>query len=301
MPSLPHEAPLEVLRAEPKLVALLLDEVLGVAVPPFEGAETSEADFSQTLPAEFRADLVVILRDAERAPVMAIVVEVQRKRDETKRRAWPLYVAALHARVNTPCCLLVLAANDGIARWASAPITTLQPRSPFHPLVVGPSSVPRVTAKRAHREPHLAILSALVHGDGPGGVEIVLAAIDAVTDMDEQHGRLFLDLILAALSTATRALLEAEMQPGKYEYKSDFARKYFNAGLEEGRAEGRAEALEALKSSLLNLAVRRVPTLRDELRDRVAGCSDVARLSMTIVDVGAAADAAAIERLLGEL
>ncbi|KAB2909710.1 MAG: hypothetical protein F9K40_03735 [Kofleriaceae bacterium] len=285
------------LRAEPKLVALLLEEVLGVAVPPFEGAETSEADFSQTLPAEFRADLVVILRDAEHAPVMAIVVEVQRKRDEAKRRAWPLYVAALHARMNTPCCLLVLAANDGIARWASAAITTLQPCSPFHPLVVGPSSVPRVSAERAHREPHLAVLSALVHGDGPGGLDIVLAAIDAVTDMDEQRGRLFFDLILAALSAATRALLEAEMQPGKYEYKSDFARKYFNAGREEGRA----EALHAVRTSLLHLAMHRVPTLRDDLRQRIASCSDVERLSATIVEVGRATDATAIERLLGEL
>jgi hypothetical protein len=64
VPSLPHEAPLEVLRAEPALVAVLLREALGVDVPAFETAETSDADFSQTLPTAFRADLVVTLRDA---------------------------------------------------------------------------------------------------------------------------------------------------------------------------------------------------------------------------------------------
>jgi hypothetical protein len=298
VPSLPHEAPLEVLRAEPALVAVLLREALGIELPSFETAETSDADFSQTLPAAFRADLVVTLRDAAKQPVLSVVVEIQRKRDQGKRRTWPLYLAALHARVSTPTCLLVIATDDRVARWASKPITTFQPGSLFIPLVVGPSRVPRVSSDRARREPHLAVLSALVHGNSPGGIEIAVAAIDAVSGFRDDHARLFFDLILSALSDAKRAVLEAEMQTGKYEYKSDFARKYFDAGREEGREEGR---LETLRTSLLAVAVRRVPALSDELRRRIAASSDVDRLTSTLVDVGAALDAAAIERLLAEL
>jgi hypothetical protein len=211
VPSLPHEAPLEVLRAEPALVAMLLREALGVELPPFDSAETADPDSSQPLPSEFRADLVIILRGPppQRAPVMGIVIEVQRGRDPAKRWSWPLYAAALHARVRTLTCLLVVATDDGVARWASVPITTFQPDCEFRPLVLGPSLVPRVTPERARRDPHLAVLAALVHGNSPGGLAITVAALEAVASMQDHHATLFFDLIWASLSEVSRHALEA--------------------------------------------------------------------------------------------
>jgi hypothetical protein len=56
-------------------------------------------------------------------------------------------------------------------------------------------------------------------------------------------------MILAALPGAARAALEAKMLQ-KYEYQSDFARKYYG----EGRAEGLATALRKLLATKFGAA-----------------------------------------------
>lgn len=298
MPSMGHEAPLEVLRHDPSLIPTLLRDALGVAVPPFAHADVAEAAFTQVVPAEFRADLVLVLRGhADRAPVMAIVVEIQLRRDEAKRRTWPLYVAALHARMSCPTCLAVIAGDEGTAAWAAKPIDTLQPGVPFAPLVIGPSQVPRVTGERARAHPWLAVLSSLTHGNGSRGTDIALAAIDALAELPDHHARLGYDLILASLEPGARRILEAAMEPGKYEYKSDFARKYFGEGKAEGKAEGR---LLATRDVLRSIAVRRLGRIDPMTGARIDGCGDVELMNRLILDLASAPDAAAVERLLEE-
>jgi hypothetical protein len=46
---------------------------------------------------------------------------------------------------------------------------------------------------------------------------------------------MYLDLVFDSLSEAARKELRA-MNPAKYEYRSEFARRYFGQGLAEGRA-----------------------------------------------------------------
>ena len=73
--------------------------------------------------------------------------------------------------------------------------------------------------------------------------EVAVAAIEAVAELDAARVRLYCDLILASLSDANRKALEARMATSKYEYQSDFARKYVAQGVAQGRAEARAEAI----------------------------------------------------------
>jgi hypothetical protein len=300
VPSRDHEAPLEVLRTAPALVPLLLHEVLGVELPTYTSAEVAEADFTQIVPTEFRADLVVFLRGEppEHDTRMGVVVEIQRARDEAKRRSWPLYLAALHARIRRPTCLVVVATDDAVARWAAAPILDLAPCCVFRPLVVGPAQVPWITEERALAEPWLAVLSALAHGNEPEGLAVTMAALEALTAMPEHHAIVFHDLIVASLDDAARRALEEAMLTPKYEFKSEFARRYYGAGREEGREEGR---LTAAREHLLALVERRLGRLDPALGDRIAAMADVERLSALVVEVGAAADAAAIDRLLRDL
>ncbi len=98
VPSVPHEAPLVVLREDPELVASLLRDSLGLMLPDLAAVEVADAGFTQVQPAEFRADLVLHLRGATAGHpvVMGVVVEVQRRPDDRKRRTWPLYLSALH-------------------------------------------------------------------------------------------------------------------------------------------------------------------------------------------------------------
>jgi len=302
VPSLEHEAPLLVLREAPALVPALLREALGVVLPSFAEVELEDADFTQAMPAERRADLVVRLRTGPAAepPAMGVIVEVQRARDDEKRCAWPMYAAALHARLRCPICLVVIATDEGTARWAATPITTLQYGSAFVPLVLGPAQIPRLSIARARREPWLAILAGLAHGNRPDGAEAIRAVAAALEVLPGAPAGLCYDLVWASSNEAARRVLEDEMQSGKYEYQSDFARRFFGEGREAGRQEGRQEGeVEGARGVVLALIDRHGP-MPDALRTRVAACDGPA-LRALAVELAAATDRRAVERLLAAL
>src|ERR1700742_1961083 len=162
MPSRLHEIVLQLFRNRPELAPGLLREALHFTLPEYSEARIEAADLTDVQPAEYRADLVVLLYDDK--PVLGIIVEVQLSTDERKRYAWPAYAVGLRARMRCPVCILVFTAQDAVVRWASSPIE-LGGGNLFTPLVIGPSGVPVVTdARRAGAEPELAVLSAMAHG-----------------------------------------------------------------------------------------------------------------------------------------
>ncbi|MEV6253638.1 MULTISPECIES: hypothetical protein [unclassified Nocardia] len=61
----------------------------------------------------------------------------------------------------------------------------------------------------------------------------------------------------------------------KYEYQSDFARKYVAQGRDEGRTEGRTE--EAVRALLLVLEARGI-VVGQKTRAEITGCTDLDRL-----------------------
>jgi uncharacterized protein DUF4351 len=156
----------------------------------------------------------------------------------------PAYVATLRARLECPVCLLVVTADEGVARWAAKPVD-LGNGSRFVPLVLRPSGVPEVTDQaQAQLDPELAVLSALAHGkdaDEEKSVRIALAAQFGVASLDPDRSRLYFDLVRHSLSEAARRALQA-MDLRNYEYQSDFARRY----VAQGRAEGRAAMVAKL-------------------------------------------------------
>jgi hypothetical protein len=245
MPSCAHEAQLFLFRNQPALAAELMDGALRVDVPAFKEARIISADLTDIQPAEYRADLVVqLLADS---PVLGIVIEVQLSVDSHKQFAWPAYVANLRARLKCPVCLLVVAADEVVARWAARPIE-VGGLNQFIPYVLSPSSVPQVIDEsEAVRNPELAVLSAMAHGrsgDTSRAAQIALAAQAATAGLDAGRSGLYFDLIFNSLSEAARHALKI-MDVRTYEYQSDFARRY----VAQGRAEGRA----ALMSRLLTI------------------------------------------------
>lgn len=262
MPSHLHEALLLLFRNRPTLAAELLRDALHLELPAYTEARIDSADLTDIQPAEYRADLVVLLSDG--TPVLGIVVEVQLSPDERKRFVWPVYVANLRARLECPVCLLVVTADEAVARWAAKPIE-MGGTNRFTPLVLRPAGVPEVTDEaRARSDPELAVLSAMTHGhdaDTGKSVQIALAAQLASLGLDEDRCSLYVDLILTSLSDAARRELQT-MDPAKYEYQSDFAKRYFT----QGRIEGRA----ALIVKQLSLRFGR---LASELQARIEGAS----------------------------
>jgi hypothetical protein len=81
VPSLLHESLLLLFQNRPELAPEML-EILGVALPDYASARIESANFNNIIPAEYRADLVVLLVNGK--PVFAIVVEVQLGVDKDK-------------------------------------------------------------------------------------------------------------------------------------------------------------------------------------------------------------------------
>jgi len=267
MPSLSHEALLLLFRNRPELAPELLRDALGVELPAYTEVRVESADLTEAVPAEYRADLVVLLVDGK--PVFAIAVEVQLARDDRKRFTWPVYATGLRARFECQATVLVVTPGMDVARWAAEPVT-LGPGSSFCPLVLGPDAVPVVTDRaRAEAEPELAVLSVMAHGRGDveRAVQIALAAVAGVGHVsDRDLSVLYSDLIDAALSEAARKAFQ--MLPQGYQFQSESMRQSFEKGRAAGQAaEKAADVLDVLDARGLLVSL--------EQRDQILGCSDL--------------------------
>jgi hypothetical protein len=248
MPSVHHEALLQLFRNRPRLAPELLRDALHQVLPEFSEARIESAELTDIQPAEYRADLVVLL--LEDHAVLGIVIEVQLGRDDSKSYAWPAYVVNLRARIKCPVCLLVVATDEPVARWAATPIE-LGGGQCFTPYVLSPLAVPLITDLAVARaDPELAVFSAMAHGrrvEVQTSIEIAAAAIAATSGLDADRAALYVDLVLSSITEAARRTLQA-MKPENYEFQSDFARRYFSLGKAEGLERGKAEGLERGKA-----------------------------------------------------
>jgi hypothetical protein len=265
MPSMLHEALLTLFRNRPELAPELLRDVLGIELPAYTEARIDSAELTDIVPAEYRADLVILLVDGR--PVLGIVVEVQLGKDPRKRFTWPVYAAGLRARLECDACVLVVTADDAVAAWAAEPVA-LGGGSVFRPLVVGPRGVPVVSSPElAHGVPELAVLSAMAHGRGDVAiaVQIALTVAGATEGLDPDRRALYSDLVMAALSEAARKALQ--MLPSGYEFQYEPYRRLQLQG-QASRAESKAEAV-------LEVLDARGVSVTDAQRERVLACTDL--------------------------
>ena len=273
MPSMAHEVLVDLFKNRPELGPELLTEALGVALPSYNEARLISIDLTQIRPAEYRADVVVLLLDAGNARSV-VIVEVQLAVDDDKRFTWPEYLMGARARYRCPAGLLVVAPQPEVAAWCSEPIDTGVPGFVLIPPVLGRQAVPIITdPAEAARRPELAVLSAMAHGASEQGAAIAAAVLPAVRGLDDERARFYGDLVLSCLNEAARTALEAMMKG--YEYQSDFAKKYVALGRDQGRDEGRAEG-EA-RALLAALRVRGI-AVPDAIHERILAEKDPERL-----------------------
>lgn len=280
MPGIAHEAPIELLRRNPLLAAALLYGS-DVAVPKGGTAVMVAGDLSSALPAELRADAVIVLGDGpSMRPAgtrLAVVVESQKAPDAGKRRVWPAYLALALARAqhDCPAVLVVICPTPATGRWARQPIRTGHPGFDLAPLVIDAGTTPAMDAPGlAGAAPELAILGALtgaVDLEQEAGQRLVLDAIIAA-NLDEDRLETYTHLILVATPEAARADLEVLMTTT---FKDEFIERYKAEGRAEGKAEGKAESTAAILLRLLAARGLKVPA---PVRDRVLSCTDLSQL-----------------------
>jgi hypothetical protein len=313
MPSMAHEILVDLFKNRPSLAAEILVEVLGVSLPDWTEARVASADLTEIQPAEYRADVVVLLFH-QGAPVRVVIVEVQLAIDPRKRLSWPAYVAVSRAVHGCPAALLVVAPEPAVADWCAEPIEIGIPGFVLRPPVLRRTAVPMVTdLGEAARRPELAVLSAMAHGETKDGATIASAVLPVIRGLDGDRARFYYDLVYNSLNDAARRALEALMKG--YEYQSDFAKKYvaqgraegrteglteglaeglikgLTKGLTEGRAEGRAE--EAARAVLTVLRVRGL-AVPDSVRERILAQKDPERLERWLEKAAVAESVAAV-------
>ncbi len=180
MPSMAHEILVDLFKNRPSLAAEILVEVLGVSLPAYTEARITSADLTEIQPAEYRADVVVLLLH-DGTPVRVVIVEVQLAVDLQKRFSWPAYAMVARAVHGCPAALLVVAPDPVVAGWCAEPIETGIPGFVLRPPVLRRSAVPVVTDYgEAARRPELGVLSAIAHGETEQGATIASAVLPAI-------------------------------------------------------------------------------------------------------------------------
>jgi len=218
MPTLEHNAIVEMFRENPELAPRFLATLCHVDVPSHASVAVVESSLDQLIPVEFRADLMLELRDAKGAAALAIVLEVQRDEDPDKKYSWPVYVAVVRARKRCGTVVLVVAPDAQVAAWAAAGIDLGLRRGSVAPLVIGPAIVPEVTDPAvAEQEVELAVLSAAAHGNGPNGLAVVEAALVALGRLDREHAVAYFQIIWNVLREPMQEALEALVMERKTE------------------------------------------------------------------------------------
>jgi hypothetical protein len=288
-----HEILVDLFKSRPSLAAEILAEVLGISLPPYTEARLASADLTEIQPAEYRADVVVVLLDRD-LPVRVIIVEVQLGVDLRKRLSWPAYVTVSRAIHGCPADLLVVAPEPAVAGWCAEPIEIGVRGFVLHPPVLHRTAVPVVTdLGEAARRPELGVLSVLAHGETEQGATIAAAVLPAIRGLDDDRVKLYYDLVYNSLNAAARRALEAMMKG--YEYQSDFAKKYVAQGRTEGLVEGltKGRTEEAARALLTVLRVRGI-AVPDAVRERILAQRDPERLESWLEKAAVAASVTAV-------
>ncbi len=281
MEKLPHEVLVELFRERPELARELLSRCAGIEL--VGTATISSSDLSQISPTQYRADAVIVFEQAG-VNAVAVIVEVQRSPDKDKCYSWPVYVAALRAKLRCPVTLLVIATTRAVVRWARRPIDLGHPGFRLQPIVIGFADVPRITdGALGRRLPELAVLSAFAHPQ----LDVARVAIDAIRELPDSSRALYSDVIISSLPRLAREILEAQMEG--YKYRSDYARKYFAQGREEGLEQG---LVDGLRAAVLVLAADKLGTLPEDIEARIRGLADHEILTALNRELGRARDAA---------
>jgi hypothetical protein len=231
-------------------------------------------DLSSALPAELRADAVVVLGGK-----LAVVVEVQRSPDEGKRRVWPAYLALARAQHDCPAALVVICPGRATGRWARRPIPTGHPGFDLVPLVIDADTTPHVGVPGLGRAgPELAVLAAFtgaVDLEREAGRRHVLGTL-AAAHLDEERLEIYTHLIRAVASASARGALEALMTTA---FKDDFIDRIKAEGRAEGEALGRAEGeVRGRGEMLLRVLAARGLEVPDPVREQVLSCTDLGQL-----------------------
>jgi hypothetical protein len=273
MPSVTHEAPIELIRQHPDLAVELLRVMSDVDLPSEIAVSLGPTDLSEVVPMKFLADAVVIVEDkATGEPALVIIIEPQGRDDPTKAFSWPVYVTV--ARRHLRCqraLLLVICPDPDEAMKCRRLISTGHPGFDLIPAVIDPLNAPGVGSA----SPYLAIFAAFMGAmnlEEDQGARAFLTAVRESGASAANRKRLS-TIMLNLASDAARRRLETMMTT--MEWKSDFIEGFVQEGLQKGMLRGE---VKAKSEDVLKIIDSRAINVTAEQREQVTSCTDIAQL-----------------------
>jgi hypothetical protein len=266
MPSIRHEAVVELLHRRPELAAVLLASAGGeFRVPPGATAAVADSNLSARRPLAFTAENVIIF--ASPAGKVAAVAEVQKDPPRRwKLRDWPAYVAIAGREHQCDAVLLVIALSAAAARASRKIIRTGHPGFDLTPIVIGPDNTPGPGGPLLG--PELTVLAVLTGALDLSSHEARMFALRSIAHVSPQQRDGYTRLIRATASPQVRTALEELMATV---FKDDFMDDLIAQGLAKGLAQGEARML-------LRILATRGIAVPDDVRDRVTSCTDTTQI-----------------------
>lgn len=277
-----HEAPLELLRRNPRLAVALLAGTPGLPIAKGGTAAMAPGDVTAGLPVELRADAVVLM--GGKPGRLAVIAESQLSANGiiAKRRVWPAYLTQARAQHDCPAVLMVFCRDRATARACAKPIATGHPRFILEPIVIGPGTRPDSSqASEADTAAELAMMAAWTGQANLREPAVQAATLQEIAGLDAERLAAYTRIVLiAAPDESSRRALETLMATV---FKNDFLDKLEAEararGEAESRARGEAEGQargQARGEALMILQIlesRRI-AVPDEIRDQVLACAD---------------------------
>ncbi|WP_246610518.1 hypothetical protein [Nonomuraea rhizosphaerae] len=271
MPSPRHDALIRLFTDRPQLAVEILRDLMGVNLPdtPLVGLEKNT--FNTRRSDDIEADLIIVLGPPQML-AHAIVVEIQHDKSKAPRQL-TRYAAALWLLLGCDVTVLVVCPDRAAAAYYAQPIESGLTGYRLQARVLGPDGIPVITdPQEAAANLQLASMSVMVHGRDRKVVEAFVAAMAETRD---EHAPKYTEYAYSMATPEIRRLMEEIMMSTDWPVHSPFAREHFGRGLEEGKAEGKAE--EAARMVLVVLAARGLE-VTDEVRALINACTDLAQL-----------------------
>jgi hypothetical protein len=277
MPSIVHEAPMELIRQHPPLVLDLLRAVSGLELGGDVRVDLVSADASHMI-AQYLADGVALVKDEYDKPVLAIIIEVQGRDADTKKYSWPVYLCSIRSKLNCDAILLVICWNPGEVAGCRQTIRTGHPGFDLSPIVAHPGNALDGDGEGGEPGPYLVLFAGYIGAidlDTDDGQRMILEAARQVPDTNRDT---CVTLILAVASEAARRAMEAKMATPAY--RSDFIESFKAEGRAEGKTEGRAEGrAEELVSAIMKTLAARGIQVDKKRTEQVQSCTDLDQLN----------------------
>jgi len=284
MPSGEHEAPVALAKLSPDILVWLLANVFGVKVPAYHHARPHSTDVQVLVSRTYHADGMIVFRDADDRPLMAVVLEVQLGKDRAKLRTWKLYVAQLEVEMDVGTWLLVYCREPWVAEWYRDRLDSDESSLMLQPFIFTPDDIPLMLKEdQARANPALAVLSAICHGGHAEVDALFPLLVQALRPLGAETANLYHDVVLAGLPVAARIRWEDFVTTTAHEWRSELYRAMAAKAKAEGTARGLAEGTargEALGEahSVLKVLEARGIAVPHEIREQILACTDVEQL-----------------------